>query len=338
MDQKQTQTQALDYSSLQGVVTKEMRTQFFARYPAYKRLQGISIALVSVVLMVSYAIFLMFEGGRYIFVALLLMSFMGLVVAVLYSVWKKQVDQRVKLQAFAERNRLTYKFRQKDPTYSGLIFNEGHSRTIIDALELPNYEVGNFQYETGSGKNRQIHSFGYIKMKLLRPIPHMVLDAKQNDLFRMISNLPVSFSTSQTLKLEGDFSKYFTLYVPETYERDALYILTPDVMASLIDESSPYDLEALGNELYLYRGQHFDLTSPTSHEGIAKHVNALNTEFVDQASGYKDERVAFGTQGVAEQGAKLRTRIHPLTIVIGVFVLGYFVFSYIVPFLMYLGS
>ena len=38
---------------------------------------------------------------------------------------------------------------------------------------------------------------------------------------------------TQVLSLEGDFDRYFTLYCPKEYERDALYVFTPDLMALL---------------------------------------------------------------------------------------------------------
>lgn len=48
------------------------------------------------------------------------------------------------------------------------------------------------------------------------------------------------------LSLEGDFDRYFTLYCPGDYERDALYVFTPDLLALLIDESRHFAANALG--------------------------------------------------------------------------------------------
>ncbi len=45
------------------------------------------------------------------------------------------------------------------------------------------------------------------------------------------------------LELEGDFGKHFELHVPAGYERDALYVLTPDVMQVLIDEAADRRVE-----------------------------------------------------------------------------------------------
>ena len=67
------------------------------------------------------------------------------------------------------------------------------------------------------------------------------------------------FSKNQVQSLEGDFDKYFTLYTQDGSQADALYVLTPDVMALLIDYASDYDIEIAGNHIYFYARQ-FDLS------------------------------------------------------------------------------
>lgn len=51
------------------------------------------------------------------------------------------------------------------------------------------------------------------------------------------------FARDQVLSLEGDFDRYFTPYCPKQYERDALSVFTPDLMALCIDEAAPFDIE-----------------------------------------------------------------------------------------------
>ncbi len=333
MDQKE--ILSLDYAPLKAPVTKETRERYYAVHPrSFSLSKPVKIFLIFVVAFLSFsAIFLTQESvsfGAISWVVILwtvgILGFFG---------WRIRIQNMIKLQSFADRNKLTYLIGRADPGYAGMIFGQGRSRFITEALFFPNFEIGNYEYVTGSGKNSQTHTYGYIKIPLKRPIPHIVLDAKKNNLFGKISNLPVSFSQSQTLELEGDFSNYFTLYVPETYERDALYILTPDVMAMLVDETNPYDLEALGTELYLYTTQPFKLMLQSTYETIAKQVNALNAEFVEQASDYKDERVALTDVAFAPQGSKLRTSIHPMTIIVVGAVICYFLFFYIIPILLF---
>jgi hypothetical protein len=97
-------------------------------------------------------------------------------------------------------------------------------------------------------------------IQLDRALPHMVLDAVQNDrkiLGQRVSNLPARFDLAQRLSREGDFDRYFTLYAPADYERDALYVFTPDLMALLIDEAGSgeggsMDVEIIDDRMYVY--------------------------------------------------------------------------------------
>src|SRR5690606_7535742 len=104
---------------------------------------------------------------------------------------------------------------------------------------------GNLRYVTGSGKSRSVHQWGFLAVGLDRRLPHMVLDSRANNRMLGLSNLPAGFRRDQILSLEGDFDRYFTLYCPKEYERDALYVFTPDLMALLIDEAAPYDVEVV---------------------------------------------------------------------------------------------
>jgi hypothetical protein len=102
---------------------------------------------------------------------------------------------------------------------------------------------GNCSYSVGvSGDTQTSISRGYLAVRLDAPLPHLVLDAKANNGL-LATRLPGQFARDQVLQLEGDFDRYFTLYAPRQYERDALYVFTPDLMATLIDHGSDYDVE-----------------------------------------------------------------------------------------------
>ena len=136
-----------------------------------------------------------------------------------------------------------------------MIFGIGNERCAYDVVrgERPRFvEFGNYTYTTGSGKNRTTHQWGYVAVKLDVPLPHIVLDATgNNSLFG--SNLPgdlrpptsgsrsraTSTSTSRSTALPG-------------YERDALYLFTPDIMARFIDNAAVLDVEIVDDWLFLY--------------------------------------------------------------------------------------
>lgn len=319
MEQKQ--ITSLDYSPLIGSFTTEMREQYYAKHPQNMKHEK-TIIIVYIFLFIL-GLYMSLSGTTENHINRLIpLLIVGIFIVFSNYVWNKHKNHLMRIQSFADKNGLVYKPYVSNPAYSGMIFNEGHSRLLKDVMVLPQYEIGNYEYVTGSGKYSQTHSFGYMKLNLKRPIPHIVLDSKKNNLFGKISNLPVSFKQSQSFELEGDFSKYFTLYAPEDYERDALYILTPDVMSVLVDGSAQYDLEAIGSELYLYQMHDFNLKSQSTYEKTMEQVQSLNAELVDQASGYLDDRVAFDESAVSVKGTRLRTGLSRNFIYFGLLVIG----------------
>ena len=143
----------------------------------------------------------------------------------------------------------------------------------------------------------------------------MVLDAKANNLLR-ISNLSNTINRSQVLSLEGDFDSYFTLYAPEQYKRDALYVFTPDVMAALIDHGKEYDIEIVDDMMYFYSSTPFALDAPEQYERTLAIIDTIRDELVDQAGYYADERVGNREMNtVAMEGQRLKMRISFVTAV-----------------------
>lgn len=264
-----------------------------------------------------------------IFVVVLI-TWVGLTALLVAAVkWGQRLreEKLVKLSRFARAHGMTYVHDRKDPSYNGMVFDEGHSRVLNDALVMADgTEIGNYTYVTGSGKNRSTHLFSFVRIPLERALPHMVLDAKSNNFFGLMSNLPDTFGKDQTLSLEGDFDKHFTLYAPRQYERDALYVFTPDVMAALIDNGSGYDMEAIDKELYVYGSRHIDMTSGEQLSALLKIIDTIASELRSQTKHYADERVGDRSMNViAPQGARLKKGVN--WVVVGIVVL-YFGFEF----------
>jgi hypothetical protein len=224
---------------------------------------------------------------------------------------------------FAAANGMTFRFDTVPTGLNGMIFDEGHSRKINEVISSPDgYEIGNLEYVTGSGKNRQTHTFGFIRVALSRHLPNMVLDARKNNFWKF-TNLPDSFDRSQRLSLEGDFDTYFDLYVPKQFERDALYVFTPDVMQALIDNGSDYDMEIVDDQLYMYRTTKHDLASEASLRGALVMMDAISAEVTHQTMRYSDERVAGNQSGqvVSTTGQRLKRGLNPIIIVVVIVVI-----------------
>lgn len=196
-----------------------------------------------------------------------------------------------RLARFAKANGMTYQHQVDDPPLPGMIFQVGDSRRSFSMLRghSPRFvEFANYRYSTGSGKNRSTHTWGYVAIKLDVPLPNIVLDAVGNN--GLGTNLPLAFTRSQRLKLEGDFDRHFLLYCPDGYEADALYLFSPDIMARFIDHAAQLDVEIVDDWMFLYLTRPVSTTDADTWAWLFATVGALMTKF-DQWARWRDERL-----------------------------------------------
>lgn len=239
-------------------------------------------------------------------------------IAIVLVVQHQQWQRWYRMDAFARANSLVFAPESAGPALPGMIFGIGsrpRSRDRFRRIEGRGLDYGNYEYTTGSGKNRTTHRWGYLALELDRALPHMVLDARSNNSF-LGTNLPASFQRDQRLSLEGDFDRYFTLYCPREYERDALYVFTPDLMALLIDEAAKVDVEIVDRWMLLYSSSPFALHEPEVQRRLGAIVDTVGTETLDQTERYRDERIpSFAANYVAPAGQRLRKGI-PVGVVV----------------------
>ena len=231
----------------------------------------------------------------------------AVVTAVALLAWRgaRTRDERwFRLDRFAAANGMSYLPGLQSPGLPGMIFTVGSSRASSDIIrgDEPRFvEFANYQYTTGSGKNRTTHRWGYVAIKLDVPLPHIVLDATSNNgLFG--SNLPTTFDKDQRLGLEGDFDEFFSLYCPAGYERDALYLFTPDIMARFIDNAAALDVEIVDDWLFLYGKREFSGLDPATWAWLFSIVAALLDKFAQWAR-WRDERLQADAAALAGAAA-----------------------------------
>lgn len=222
-------------------------------------------------------------------------------------------NDRVRMQRFALANELSFHVESVAPAYPGAIFGLGSPRYVNDSFRSENdryLDFGNYTYVSGSRKNRKTHRWGFLALHLDRALPHMVLDSSANNGIFGSTNLPAVFSREQVLSLEGDFDRYFTLYCPAEYERDALYVFTPDLMALLIDEAAPYDVEIIDRWMFIYSHRHFPLADAATYQRLLRIVSTVGAKTLSQTDRYLDERVGdFSANAVAPEGRRLRRSV-----------------------------
>lgn len=211
---------------------------------------------------------------------------------------------------FAAANGLVYVHQVAAPAYPGAIFGLGNSRQATGnyrAPFAPELDIGNYEYTTGSGKQKTTHNWGYMALRLPRQLPNMLLDAKANDGIFGSTTLPFVFRKDQRLSLEGDFDKYFSLYCPREYETDALYVFTPDLMALLIDESAAFDVEIIEDWMFLYSTKKIDIDDAATIQRIFRIIDTVGAKTRSQTRRYADDRIGDPAANiVAPQGQRLK--------------------------------
>lgn len=181
---------------------------------------------------------------------------MGIFVTVVYQSYKQAKQSDLLFINFAGANNWEYKQKIEVNNKPGSIYGLGSIRTALDVISgnlrgLP-FSSYEYIYTTGSGKSQQTHYLQVFELTLPRAMPHMVIDSLVESGSYGASTLPIKFAGSQRIELEGDFSKYFSLYAPDNYGVTALTVLAPDAMAALMDHASKCDIEIINNKMYFY--------------------------------------------------------------------------------------
>ena len=168
---------------------------------------------------------------------------------------------------------------------SGLLFRSSKNvvmEGIVDALHAD----APFVYARVSARGRRLRGLKLIMLPLPRPVPNMVLLSTTGN---VLKNLGIALKESQRLTVEGDFQSRFTLYCPAEYERDALYVFTPDLLGRLMDAAAGCDLEVVDDRVLIYAPAHA-FSRPGQLAELPELVRYLHEKFERQTRRYRDER------------------------------------------------
>ena len=184
-----------------------------------------------------------------------------------------------RLSRFAAANGLSYAPGPDPATHLTPWAHRGSirlNRVMRHAAEHP-IEFANYVRRVGLPGDHNPEFGGFCAVRLATHLPHMVLHARRGPKVTM-SGLPAG---TQQLSLGGDFDDRFTLYCAEEYERDALYLLTPDVLAGLIDLVPGFDVEIIDDWLFLVSRRGVVALDPRAWQGLHDAVGAL-TDKIDR--------------------------------------------------------
>lgn len=149
-------------------------------------------------------------------------------------------------------------------------------------------EIGNLSHDR-SGPSGRSGEWHYIAVTLPAPLPHLLLDATSNG--RISSDLPVDVEREQRMSLEGDFDRWFRVYSPLEYRKEALYVLTPDVMAALIDEANRFNVEIVDETLVFFVPRAADFSDAEPWESAHAILTKVAPRILAKSRRYLDERV-----------------------------------------------
>ena len=180
------------------------------------------------------------------------------ILSALYGAVKTKMSKAF-LRQFAARVGYSYQDTAELGNRAGFPFNIGHDNSLEDFIsgQYQGFPVNLFiySYETGSEKEKVEHIYTVFEITYNLTLPHLFLKKKHENFGESIFGF---FKNEKQISLEGDFDKYFTLLAPQGFQLEALQIFTPDFMLKMRDQWKGYNLEFVGNRIYIYRDCRID--------------------------------------------------------------------------------
>lgn len=216
-----------------------------------------------------------------------------------------EVDGELRREGFAAANGLSP--REGGRGRPGILGDDADQpAAVIDAiartddrpLEFGTVDVGR------TSSNESPTPYPYLLTRLAQDVPHLVIQGRAGGGWMP---LPVQIDTP-SISLEGSFDRSFRVFAPDGYERDALYLLTPDVMACMLDTASGLSVEVLDDRLTVFAVGMLDPRAPVLWRRLAVAAEALGDQLGRQAARYRDARAAGSTPLTRVAAGARRTR------------------------------
>ena len=155
------------------------------------------------------------------------------------------------VRRFGESIGFTYEPHAHIAGTPGTSFSFSDGGTVLDVLSgsydgLP-VRIYTYSFKAASGDSSHEFFFTVFECTFESRMPEVILQTNPY----MGSN-PYNLFLFQALTLEGDFSSRFKVYAAKGYETEAYELLTPDIMAKLMDVAKGLNFEFKGNKMYIY--------------------------------------------------------------------------------------
>ena len=171
-----------------------------------------------------------------------------------------------------------------------------HDLSLKSSSQIPDYLRFNGQFETNPAQcvlldaryfsSPTRSAFIYLHVALRNSFPHTIVDGKDGIARH---DLPARVGNVERLKFEGELHKYFTVFTIKGAGKDALYVFTPDLLEQLLDYGVGFNIEVIGNSLYIFAQPRLFETS----KGFASFMNLaaqLTKEFNQRSHISKGEQ------------------------------------------------
>ena len=177
--------------------------------------------------------------------------------------------------------------------WQGTPFPAHGSYVVGRLLRGSTFTAGRFRAVVRSGNNSSgnasaIRPFSFVQFSLPTRVPHIFVTNRRAS---VLSWAGVRIAGGTKLGGSSEFDGIFTLHCPKDYERDALYIFTPDLLAALIDYAPGSELELIDNTAFLYLSKEPELWKPEVAHALDAVIEKLSTVLERQTHRYRDERV-----------------------------------------------
>ncbi|WP_043674859.1 hypothetical protein [Clavibacter michiganensis] len=203
---------------------------------------------------------------------------------------RSTIRSHYRLARFARVNGMSYTPGPLSDGHMGEVAARGMYLTrIMRPRTARPVEFGNHELNQGSNFQGITQYGGYAMIGLRRELPHIQVISNRTRLRRELTPT-IDVARSQRLELEGDFDRHAALYCPDGYERDALYLFTPDVMAVLVDRVRGFDVEIRGDRLLLRSPADMVTLDPDRWHDVLDATAALMAK-VDRWERWRDDRL-----------------------------------------------
>ncbi|MFM7089052.1 MAG: hypothetical protein ACKOW9_06020 [Candidatus Paceibacterota bacterium] len=178
--------------------------------------------------------------------------FLGIILGIVIQIRRKKM-----LKHFALEHGYTYVGYGSIDSIPSLYLQIGHSRSmshvISGSIEKHPVKFFDFKSTIGHGKHRRHVTFSVCEIEYDSDLRRFLILSKQMRFG--FGNLYEGFKNGfgREIKMEGDFHKYFKVYVPEDYEIEVFQIFTPDVMAKFIDLAKDFTFEFVDDKILIYK-------------------------------------------------------------------------------------